>query len=339
MRWSRDGGAIGSVMGTAVVRSAIAAVIVIAIAWVGGIAATAPAGERGRPAQAPDQALIAFQGTRWASNLTSATSAIYVVRADGSGQRRLTGQGDHEDSAPTWSPDGRRIAFGRRTGVGWRLQVMAADGSGRRVITRRQALADAPAWSPDGRSIAFERLPARLPATGSTSQQVFVVGSAGGSLRALTRDDRFRGGAGQPAWRPDGRRIAFWGRTSLAGKAPPDVWVVRPDGSGARRLIGDATDPAWSPDGARLAFSRDGDIFTATATGADVRRLTRTRAGDTDPSWAADGARIAFSTMHRRTNQARDDRRLSVINADGSGHREITDGDPLFWAGAPSWRP
>jgi TolB protein len=313
--------------------------VAIATAVFGGAAATVPAGEAGSAAQATDDALIAFQGARWATTLTSATSAIYVIRADGTGQRRLTGQGAYEDSGPAWSPDGRRIAFGRRTAAGWRLQVIAADGSGRRAITRRQALADAPAWAPDGRSIAFERLPARLPATGSTAQQVHVVGSGGGGLRALTRNGRFKGGAGQPAWRPDGRRIAFWGRTSLAGDAPPDVWVVRRDGSGARRLISDATDPAWSPDGARLAFSRGGDIYTATATGADVRRLTRTQAGDTDPAWSADGTRIAFSTMHRRANQARDDRRLSVMNADGSGRREITDRDPLFWAGAPSWRP
>ena len=61
-------------------------------------------------------------------------STIYVMNADGSGQRRLTGTAGFEDS-PAWSPDGQKIAFGRDGGV----YVVNADGSGERRLTRNRA--------------------------------------------------------------------------------------------------------------------------------------------------------------------------------------------------------
>jgi TolB protein len=114
---------------------------------------------------------------------------------------------------------------------------------------------------------------------------------------------------------------------------------VRPNGSGLRRLIGGATDPAWSPDGKRIAFVRDRQIYVATAAGTNARRLTNTPTEKSSPSWSSDGKRIAFSNTHRYRDPARDDDRLAIIAADGSGQREITDTNPNFWADAPAWQP
>ena len=79
-------------------------------------------------------------------------SEIFVVNADGSGERRLT-RNTGRDSNPVWSPDGRRIAFESN----WQLNVMNADGSGQRRLTRNGGRNFAPAWSPDGQKLAFER--------------------------------------------------------------------------------------------------------------------------------------------------------------------------------------
>jgi TolB protein len=78
---------------------------------------------------------------------------IYVVNADGSGLRRLTRM-RWSDEFPSWSPDGRMIAFASdRPSGGGVIYVMNADGSDLRTLNGRSA-SDA-AWSPDGRTIAL----------------------------------------------------------------------------------------------------------------------------------------------------------------------------------------
>ena len=69
------------------------------------------------------------------------------MNADGSGQRNLTRHSGH-DSAPAWSPDGRKIAFTTKRDGNFEVYVMNADGSGQRNVTRNPAPDRAPVWSP-----------------------------------------------------------------------------------------------------------------------------------------------------------------------------------------------
>ena len=121
---------------------------------------------------------------------------IYVMNADGSGQRRLT-QNRVSDNDPQWSPDGRRIAFlrGVRRGGAWKadLYVMNADGSEQRNLGGRPVPWFGCAWSPDGKLIAFTR---------GRGYEVAVVNADGGGLRDLThsRTGNFFG-----AWSPGSR--------------------------------------------------------------------------------------------------------------------------------------
>lgn len=88
--------------------------------------------------------------------------------------------------------------------------------------------------------------------------------------------------------------------------------------------------PAWSPDGNRIAYSSEGDLYVANADGTNVKRLTNLRSIEVSPSWSPDGRQIAF--VSDRTGRPQ----LYVMNADGSGTRQITSGS---YSSDPSWSP
>ena len=101
------------------------------------------------------------------------------MNADGSGQRRLTRNARARHGAPAWSPDGRKIAFGRdRDGSNDEIYVINADGSGQRRLTQsgRQ-----PLWSPDGQKIAFT-------SKRNGNDDIYVMNPDGSGQRNLTRN-------------------------------------------------------------------------------------------------------------------------------------------------------
>src|SRR5258708_73518 len=101
------------------------------------------------PAWSPNGRQIAFVSDRELS------PAIYVMNADGSGQRRLT-YGSSDDEGPAWSPDSQRIAFSRIVFRDSNIYVMNADGSALTPLYRAYGnYSVTPPWSPDGRQIAF----------------------------------------------------------------------------------------------------------------------------------------------------------------------------------------
>jgi len=239
-----------------------------------------------------------------------------------------------EVQSPVWSRDGRRIAFvSRRDGKA--LYVMNADGSGLRIVARVRQLA-APAWSPDGRRIAFQGGRDRQSLT------LYVVNADGSGQRTLAR----RGNA--PAWSPDGQRIAFLSVTKL--------YVANADGSGHRTLArvgnGRTASLAWSPDGRKLLFLVEHSfshsprcdfcsrLYVLNADGSGLRDLTQKLgmsrgpgAGPaSDPVWSPDGRMLAFVRRNTRLG-------VYVVNADGSGVRNLTP-KPLGAAyAAPAWSP
>ena len=142
------------------------------------------------PVWSPDGQRIAFLSRR------DGNKELYVVSADGSGQRRLTRDARYP-ATPAWSPDGRKIAFesGRDGTTG--VYVVNADGSGQRRLARN---GDAPAWSPDGRTIAF-----------FSDAKIYLMNADGSEHRPLTKPADGRGGRRSLAWSPDGRKLAFLG--------------------------------------------------------------------------------------------------------------------------------
>lgn len=189
---------------------------------------------------------------------------------------------------------GGRIVFVRLVGQQTELFKVRPDGSGLVRLTR-SGLEDAePDWSPDGRrlvALADGRLVLRSP-DGRLLRRLPALGNA-------------------PSWSPDGRLLAYLvgGCPDPSGKlgdACADLWVIRPDGTGRRRLVAEdvdlTVDPlpyAWAPDGRRIVYTRasgrSGLVVVAVRDGRK-RTLGGTRGVlSTDPSWSPDGRWIAFS--------------------------------------------
>jgi TolB protein len=149
-----------------------------------------------------------------------------------------------------------------------------------------------------------------------------------------------------PAWSPDGDRIAFH-RIAPGGG---DIYVMSARGTNVTRLTQrDGLDgyPAWSPDGRRIAFTHNNDargisrVFVMDADGSDVTRLAGAKHSSFLPTWSPDGGRIAFvrSVPCRSDRRTRCGNALFVMDADGANRRRVTPFHRSQVMEYPDWSP
>jgi TolB protein len=287
------------------------------------------------PAFSPDGREIAFVKGRCAADEPSycdeTRDEIYLMSANGGRERRLTRtKRRYYYNSPTWSPDGKRIAFGRERVIdpgyhsaGSQIFVMNADGSDLRQLTSGGDLAY-PTWSPDGRRIAIvgnaqamvepscNIYPACL------DSHVYLVNVDGTHLHTLTPDLT---DARDSAWSPDGRKIAF-----VHWRHDHDwLYVMNADGRNRRLLIKtpDWDDGAWSPDGRKIALVSDATsqdrLYVMDKDAKHLRALTPASTDDFAPTWSPDSERIAFEQV-----DSAEAGHIYVVSADGSNLHQLT---------------
>jgi Tol biopolymer transport system component len=226
-------------------------------------------------------------------------SDVYAFDLSTRRARRVTTTRDA--LTPSWSPDGRRIAFSREVpapeGEWQRAEIwtMNPDGSDKTRVTQ-DSWDLFPAWSPDGRTIAFTKF--KFDSKTSTFFQSLHAVPAGGGTPRLLSDH-----SGSAAWSPDGTRLAVVDERDHNGDSCYDectiygeLYVMNADGSRPVRLtrtkVGESS-PSWSPDGTRILFSSrlnsplegNDEIYSIPADGGCPLRLTNDSAGLANPLW------------------------------------------------------
>jgi hypothetical protein len=181
----------------------------------------------------PDGSRIAFDSNR------DGVRGVYVADGDGQNVRRVSGEGFA--AMPSWSPDGRTIAFVRAEQGApqvWNLWTLQLDsGRMRQVTSLHDGQPWGGSWFPDGRRIVY-----------GSAENLVIRDLESGAERVVPTPVKGRA-VRTPAVSPDGRRVVF--QVSRDG-----VWLLELPGGGMRRVLEDpsAEEYTWSPDGHRLAY-------------------------------------------------------------------------------------
>lgn len=236
----------------------------------------------GGPVWSPDGTRIAFVGEAPSDPPSeNVTFTINVVNADGTGLRRVTPVPSGALGRPSWSPDGRWIAYSTGQDGEATIHVINLDDSRDAQLTQPSLSAESPAWSPDGSRIAFSALPGGRP------WETCLMRSDGSQQRCF----RHRGWQElQQSWSPDGRRLLV-SATDSRGHGGT-MLIMNADGShrlNLSRRFGSGYYPSLSPDGRKLLdeCQRNGRIHICVG---DLRSgrivdLTPESSFDSEPDW------------------------------------------------------
>jgi hypothetical protein len=218
---------------------------------------------------------------------------VWMVNADGSGLSPITSSRDVLDRDPVWSPDGSKVAFVRFVHGPDQDYLVVANADPPSALWSEAVLSvwwpySRPTWSPDGARIAFT-CQGSPPLWGldicvvpSNSNRGGYHGGLGDAVNKITNDDWIDS---DPAWSPDGTRIAFTtNRAATDGRSY--IALISPNGGGFTRLV-PGRRPAWSPDGRRIVFVGGSDapgLYVVNVDGSGLARITDDPA-DNAPSW------------------------------------------------------
>ncbi|NTW54558.1 MAG: Tol-Pal system beta propeller repeat protein TolB [Chlorobaculum sp.] len=160
---------------------------------------------------------------------------LYLIRSDGSVERRLT-NGGGIDVSPSFSPDGSKMAFVSTRQGGPQIFIQDIGSGQTRRLTYSGTYNTQPSWSPSGNKILYSS----MQKNGEIN--IFMIDVDGAGLLQLTNDSRNNE---YPSWSPDGSMIVF----SSTRDGRRKLYVMNADGSNQRPLLkmeGEQQQPSWS---------------------------------------------------------------------------------------------
>jgi Tol biopolymer transport system component/serine/threonine protein kinase len=283
-----------------------------------------------QPAFSPDDSSVAFRSER-------SGGGIFVMRRDGSSVRRVSDAGYN----PAWSPDGTKLVYAEesiarpedRSGRVSRLWIVDLATGQRRLLNKDDGVQ--PSWSPNGQYIAYWAIDL------DGDRDLWTVRVSGGPPIRITRDHYLDW---NPVWSPDGNWLYFC--SNRGGSM--GIWRVP-----IKESTGEAhgsPEPIHTPASypAHLSFSRNGrymayvqQITTGrlsavrfdperAAVVSEPKEILQSVKGIARPSLSPDGEWLAF-------NSTEQDEELFIMNADGSGLRQLTNGG--YRNRGPRWSP
>lgn len=225
-------------------------------------------------------------------------------------------------SAPTWSPDGKYLAYVSFQSGHPEIYLQNLATAKRELISNHPGLNSAPAFSPDG-----QRLAMTLSHDGHA--EIFIMNLATRKLTQFTYDSSINTGA---AWTPDGKSIVF---TSDRGGSP-QIYIKSLAGGEAQRLTYDGSynaAPAVSPDGGKIAFVHsDHGAFRIALLNLNTGQMQVLTNGQLDesPSFAPNGSMVLYSTDHQGKSV------LSAVSVDGRVRQRLSGPENVS---QPAWSP
>lgn len=286
----------------------------------------------GSPNISPDGKFILFTRGQVDKMNDRNRSNLLLVDVDGTRIRELT-SGDFRVSSPTWSPDGKRIAFvSDRSGTS-QLHMLWLD---TREVVQLTNLEHSPvglSWSPDGKRIAFSSF---IPARESLLKIEMPKFPRGAKLAApAVIEDRL-------SWRSDGRGFRQKGYSqifvvdSILGGTPLQVTSGDYSHSG----------PEWGPEGKRIYFSAirkpdveyqrgDSEIYSVDLDSLEIQTLTSRKGPDRSPRISPDGRWIIYSGYDENDNYSNLSN-LYIMDIGGGGKRMLA-GNLANSPGSVTW--
>lgn len=248
---------------------------------------------------------------------------IIVADADGENQYRIAESRGYPLMSPSWSPDGRQLAYVSFEGGQSSIVVQTVRTGSTRKVSAREGINGAPSWSPDGRKLAIT-LSGR-----EGNPDIYVLTLADNSLRRLTTSKSIETEA---SWSPDGQFVYF---TSDRAGAPQIYRLPLTGGKAPERITYEGrynARPRLSPDGEKIAVVHDdrGNFRIAVhdLDNRDVQVLTEGGL-DESPAFAPNGETLIYATRSGGRGV------LATVSVDGAIRQRLaaTDGDvrePVF---------